>query len=116
MTFWLSSSRDAWKPYRGLELTLTSAIDNDWIIIMTEGGGVMSQDATATVGIEIPGTGGAGYLEYTTGSFQSMVDDTAIGKMWTPETVTESTDTCFPAITGIRPTWISGTIKVIILL
>ena len=116
MPFWLSSAEDAWKPYRGLELELTSALNNDWILLMVEGGNVMPPDATATVGIEIPDTGGSGYLEFTTGSFQSMVDDTATGLIWTPETVTETTHTCFPAITGIKPVWISGTIKVVILL
>jgi hypothetical protein len=116
MPFWLSNPEHAWKPNRGLELTLTSATDNDWILIMIAGGNVMNQDATVTVGIEIPGTGGSGYLEFTTGSFQSIVDDTATGLIWAPEIVTETTHTCFPAITGIRPTWISGTIKVVILL
>ena len=76
----------------------------------------MSQSATATVGIEIPPGGGEGYLGYTTGSFDSIVADTAIAKIWTPGSVTESVDTCFPAITGIKPTWVSGEIKVIILL
>jgi len=116
MTYWLSSSKDAWKPYRGLELTLTSAVDNDWIILMTEGGGVMSQSATVTVGIEIPDTGGEGSLEFTCESFDSMVADTATGLVWAPGSVTETIYTCFPGITGIKPTWISGEIKVIILL
>lgn len=116
MPYWLSSTQDAWQPYRGLELDLTSSDNEDWIIIMYEGGRVMPQDATVTVGIEIPDTGGEGYLEFTCTSFESMVNDTANGLLWTPGNVTETTYTCFPAITGIRPYWISGTIKVVILL
>jgi hypothetical protein len=114
--FWLSSTADAWKPYRGLELTLTSPADNDWIILMIAGGQMMPDDATVTVGLEIPDTGGEGSILFTAESFDSIVANTASGTIWAPETVTETTYACFPTITGIRPIWKAGTIKVVIAL
>ena len=114
--YWLSSSKDAWKPYRGLELELTSGVRNDWIILMVAGGNMMPEDSTITVGVEIPESGGEGSLLYTAESFNSMVDDIAAGHLWAPGNVTETTYTCFPTITGIRPIWVSGTIKIVIAL
>ena len=114
--YWLSSATDAWKPYRGLELTLNSDVRNDWIIIMVAGGQMMPEDSTITVGIEIPDTGGEGTLLFTGESFDSMVEDTASGLLWAPGNVTETTYSCFPTITGIRPIWVAGTIKVVIAL
>lgn len=106
---WITSDTDAWLPGRALELELTSAADNDWIILNS-----MEKDSSATVGLEI--TTGEGYVEFTGESFQSMVDDTATGLAWDQGNVTATTYTCFPGITGVKPVWVSGTIKIVIVL
>lgn len=111
---WLSSN-DAWLRYHGIEVDVTSAADEDWIILKYEGGRAIPPDATATVCIDID-VAGSGYLEFTTNSFQSMVDGTANSLIWAQGTVTESTCACFPGITGIRPRWVSGAFKVSILI
>jgi hypothetical protein len=114
--YWLSSSQDAWKPYQAMEFELTSEIRNDWIILQIAGGNVMPHDSTVTIGMEIPGSGGEGYFMFTGESFDSMVGDTATGIIWSPGNVTETTYTCFPGITGVKPVWVSGTIKIVVVL
>ncbi len=112
--YWLSSD-EAWQRYRAIEVELTSTVRNDWIILMVAGGRTMDSDSTVTVGIEISGTG-EGSLLFTGESFESMIADTATGVIWSQENVTETTYTCFPGITGIRPIWVSGTIKVVVVI
>ena len=113
---WLSSREDAWQPYRALELELTSVSDSDWIIMQVEGGRVMGDDATATIGFEIPPSGGSGYIMFTGENFDTIVSGSAVGQEWSQGTVSETIYTCFPAITGIKPVWVSGTIKLVIVL
>jgi len=112
--YWLSSNNDAWMPYRAMEIELTAESTRGWIVLMHEGGRIMPVDSTVTVGIEIPETGGEGYVMFTGLPFQRLIDDDATGTIWKPGSVTETRYTCFPSITGIRPVWVSGTITVVI--